>query len=184
MKKNDIYSELDKLLQVDTTTFKDRVNDFLEADPENSIALGFEIYFNAIYFSDQLNMDVLESREKDEFKLLSLAVLKISSDEYAEAIRLLEEAKSYDSLKRNMWILYELYRAHQALGDDYLAWEYLEKSIDLDPGFIPSRIEKSYHLDQGQNCNEIIELLKPVVSVYQDSEVYGYSHHLLASQRQ
>lgn len=167
------YTELDKLLQVDTALFQDRIREILEHDPFNATALGFKEYFDASMGRDRENRDQSKTIAND-FLLLSDAVRKTQAEDYSDAINLLNRAKSADLDGRNMWILYEYYKTYTAKGDDYLAWEYLEKVIDKEPTFIPALVEKSYNLDQGQNCAEIIELLEPVVSESLESDILAY----------
>jgi len=174
MNNQDFYSELNILLQVDQVEFENRIGQLLESNPNDPIVLGFNYFYQAAYFPDGLEVDFFKNLENGEFLFLSLAALKINSENYKEAIQLLEKARVSDTSNRNMWILNQLYIAHKGLGEDHIAWKYLEESIDLDPTFIPFRIEMSYNLDQGQNCEEIIELLEPVVAVCQDSDVYSY----------
>lgn len=168
------YNELDKLLQIDTALFQSRLTEILEREPSNAIALGFKEYYNAsIGYNKEENTNQRETVAND-FLLLSEAVRKSQAEEYSNAINLLKRAESEDLNGRNMWILFEYYKTYLAKGDDYLAWDYLEKLIEKEPTFIPALVEKSYNLDQGQNCNEIIELLEPVVSQPVDSDILAY----------
>lgn len=168
-----VYLELDKLLQVDTALFQDRVREILDKDPSNPIAWGFKEYYDVSMDRNRQNVDRTKPITND-FLLLSDAVRKIHEEEYLDAIDLLRRAESEDLTGRNMWILFEYYKAYTAKGDDYLAWEYLEKLLEKEPTFIPALVEKSYNLDQGQNCTEIIELLEPVVSESVDSDILAY----------
>ncbi len=174
MPEKEIYAELNKLLQTDEEKFEVQLNKFLQTFPDNEVVQGYRLYYEAAFRSTQFDVKSLLNIPENEFSLLAMAVMHIQSEEYGQAIQKLERARDLDLAGRNMWILFELYRAYIGLGKEYLAWKYLEESIEIDHEFYPSRIEKSFNLDQGINCEEIINLLSPVVQEIEDAEIYGY----------
>jgi hypothetical protein len=97
---------------------------------------------------------------KNTYFLTAIASLEIANNKEKGETHLLIALKK-DQLKKNQWVRFELFKAIIER-NQFQAWSYLEESINIAPYFSPALVQKSYLLDQIDNCREIIKILEAV----------------------
>ncbi len=100
--------------------------------------------------------------------LMDEALIDDYNGNHDEAKKGFDSAIDFDTSKINKWLRMELYFFYQE-SIDFRSFGYLEEALKIDSNFNLAKIEKSYQLDEGENCMEIIGLLESIPASYQDS---------------
>jgi len=71
----------------------------------------------------------------------------------------------------NIFCLFELFMSLKDTEDNFLAWGFLEKAIEIEPYFFEARLQKILYDDSLDNCSEIIQELLKFPQTYVDTRV-------------
>lgn len=117
---------------------------------------------------DSIDLD-MSSGFLSSLMFMDKALIDDYNGEHNEAKKGFKYAVDLDTLKVNKWLRMELYFFYQE-SIDFRAFGYLEEALKIDDNFHLAKIEKSYQLDEEENCMEIIGLLENIPDSYQDSD--------------
>jgi pentatricopeptide repeat protein len=155
-------------LKIKNEYFENIINDY----PENIYVLIFYSFFlfknEKIEKARKIFNSIKNPEDFYSYYVMVDALINYEKDFTSKKIKLLESIKID---KKNKWAYLELFYLLKDTDENYIAWDYLEKSISIDYNFFEAKFQRILYYDSIQNCKLIIEEILTFPQTYVDENI-------------